>query len=505
VIRFAMREPLIELKNVDVRLDGRLVLTRVNWQFLCHQHWAVLGGNGAGKSTFLKLVRGEVWPVPGNGERIYRLDRKEQRTAVGVKEQVPLVSPEAQDQYLQRHWKLRVIDVIYSGFRGTDYLYKFPTPAQRQRAGDVIALLGIDRLLKRNVQSLSTGELRRVLIARALVARPKVLLLDEVCDGLDALVRQRFLETLNGIASAGTQIVYTTHRVEEMIPALTHAAILDQGRIVWRGRADEMPRRSRPSPPRPAPKKTSSVDFSGTKILIRVDNASVYLDRKRVLRDVCWQMQKGENWAVFGANGAGKTTFLKLLAGEVHPALGGHVQRFDLTPRNTLWDIRQRVGFLSPSLQASYREHLTGAEVVASGFFGSVGLRRRVTRRQWQCVADLLEMFRVPHLEKLAILKMSYGELRKILLLRALVHNPAIILCDEPFDGLDSDAREAFSLTLDEVAKNGTRLVTVTHHLTDLPRSTTHGLLLENGRIVCQGRVGELQHHPAMHCLFGHG
>jgi molybdate transport system ATP-binding protein len=499
-----MREPLIELKDVDVRLDGRRVLTRANWQLLSRQHWAVLGGNGAGKSTFLKLVRGEVWPAAGRGERIYRLDQSEQRTAVGVKEKIPLVSPEAQDRYLQLNWSLRAIDVIYTGFHGTDYLYKLPTRQQRQRTTGVVGLLHIEQVVRRNVQSLSTGELRRVLIARALVARPKILLLDEVCDGLDARGRHSLLRMLNDIARTGTQIIYTTHRLEELVPALTHAVILDQGRIIWQGHVREMPARTRRTIPRRLAKSPASAHSFGTKTLIRIDKANVYLERKRVLHDVCWQMQKEENWAVFGANGAGKTTFLKLLSGDVHPAVGGHVRRFDFTARNTLWDIRERIGFVSSALQAGYREALTGAEVVASGFFGSLGLSRRPTRRQGEHVNQLLEMFEVQHLAELPAVKISYGEFRKILLLRALVHDPAIVLCDEPFDGLDADARESFSLMLDDVAKNGTRLVTVTHHVADLPRSTTHALVLENGRIVCQGAMGEVRHHPAMRCLFGH-
>src|SRR5258705_7225145 len=170
-----MQGPLVQLKNVDVSLNGRLVLKQLNWQLLPGQHWAVLGGNGAGKSTFLKLVRGEVWPDPGRGERIYRLHGQQQRAAVGIKEQMPLVSPEAQDRYLQIDWKLRTQDVIHSGFRGTDYLYHKPTARQRKHAAVIIKRLGIDTLLQRDVQSLSTGELRRVLIARALVSEPPIL------------------------------------------------------------------------------------------------------------------------------------------------------------------------------------------------------------------------------------------------------------------------------------------------------------------------------------------
>jgi molybdate transport system ATP-binding protein len=493
-----MAQLLIELRNVGVVLSGRPVLFDMEWSLRPGEHWAVLGGNGSGKSTFLKLLRGEIWPAPGRGERIYRLDGEEQRTAVDVKEQMPLVSPEAQDRYLQLEWRHRVIDVVHSGFGGTDYLFGKPGKTERARASEVTRLLGIEMLSNRDVQSLSTGELRRVLIARALVARPKILLLDEVCDGLDARARLTLLETLNRIARAGTQLVYTTHRESELIPAITHTLVLDRGRIVSQGRwskASASMRKGRsPAISKPASKG---------RVLIQIENASVYLSRARVLREVCWSMREGENWAVLGGNGAGKSTFLKLVSGDIHPAVGAKIRRFDFTARNTLWELRRRVGFVSPGLQAAYREPLTGRQVVASGFFSSVGLLDRVSPAQWSRVDELFRSFRMSRLAEAFADRMSYGEFRKILLLRALVHNPQVLACDEPFDGLDRVAKRSFSKALDAIARNGTRLLTVTHHIDELPAATTHALVLERGRVVCQGELATVRRHPVVRSLFG--
>ena len=97
---------------------------------------------------------------------------------------------------------------------------------------------------------------------------------------------------------------------------------------------------------------------------------------------------------------------------------------------------------------------------------------------------------------------MSYGEFRKVLLLRALVHHPRLVVCDEPFDGLDATAKRSFAEALDHVASNGTRLLTVTHHIDDLPAATTHALVLENGRIVCQGELLKVRRHPSARRLF---
>jgi molybdate transport system ATP-binding protein len=489
--------PLVELNNADVSLQGSRVLAGINWRLFPGQHWAVLGGNGSGKSTFLKLVRGEIWPEPGRGVRIYRLGDGKQRTAVGVKEQMPLVSPEAQDRYLQIEWTHRVREVIYSGFAGTDYLFRKPTATQRAIASEFIRLLGIEGLVDRNVQELSTGELRRALIARALVSRPKVLLLDEVCDGLDARARRKLLGALESIARSGTQLIFTTHRDDELIPAISHALLLDNGRIVFQGARESLPRTSRVPNRRVFPEAKM-----GSRVLISMAGADVYLNRARVLRSVTWRIREGENWAVLGANGAGKSTFLKLVCGDIHPAAGARLQRFAFTPRNTLWELRKRIGVVSPGLQAGYREPISGRQVVASGFFSSVGLLDRVSPTQWRRVDELFARFNVSHLARISTSAMSYGEFRKILLLRALVHHPMIVVCDEPFDGLDVAAKHSFAEALDHLASNGTRLLTVTHHINELPASTTHALVLENGRIVCQGKLSEVRRHPSARKLF---
>ena len=499
-----MNKPLIELDSVDVRLDGQPVLCDVSWRLLKAEHWAVFGGNGAGKTTFLKLIRGEISPVPRKGRRIYRLGEP-QRTAVGIKEQIPLVSPEAQDRYLQLEWTRRVDEVIFSGFGGADYLYSRTTAQQRKMAAQLSEQFGVAHLWRRNVQELSTGELRRVLIARALVRRPPVLLLDEACDGVDAPTRRLLLDALNGVARAGTQIIYTTHRTEELIPALTHALVLENGRITWKGSVGQLPG-SRPGEKRRKQSLlTSAATKSGdAKPLVRIAGANVFLERRLVLRDVTWELRPEQNWAILGANGSGKTTFLKLICGDVHAACGGLVKRFEFTPRHTLWDLRKRIGSVSPGLQASYRQELTGTQVIASGFFSSIGLLNRVTRKQQRRVEALLDAFDAERLGATPVLKMSYGEFRKILLLRALVHNPAVVACDEPFDGLDCQAKGVFCAALDRIASNGTRLITVTHHINELPQSTTHALVLEKGRIVCQGELERVRRHPVAQRLFDH-
>ena len=499
-----MTLPLIKLENVDVALEGKLILRNINWRLRSGEHWAILGGNGSGKSTLLKLIRGELWPAPGCGRRVYAFDGDAQTTAVGIKEKIALVSPELQSRYLQQEWSLTGLQVIHSGFGGGDYVYQPPTTIQRQWAESIIRLLDVEPFLARNAQELSTGELRKVLIARALAATPRLLACDEICDGLDAGSRASLLQTLDRIARGGTQLLYVTHRADEVIPSITHRIELKAGRIV---RTSLPAVGVRPSPGAGTPvigsipiatktRKTRKFlrpgrPHSGGKTLLHITGVSVFLGPKPALRNIHLEIRAGEHWAILGPNGAGKSTLLKLMLGDLHPAWGGAVRRFGFTAKNTIWEVKRRIGFVSPELQSNYRVSLTGAEVIASGFFSSVGLVQRVSRAQRQRIAALMEQLELQELTMRSVLQMSYGEFRRILLARALVHEPELLICDEPFDGLDVESRARLADALSHVASRGTSVVMVTHHQTDLPACISHVAELNSGAIVFRGTVGD--------------
>jgi molybdate transport system ATP-binding protein len=488
--------PLIRLDGVDVAIEGVTILREVRWCLREGEHWAVLGGNGSGKSTFLKLIRGELAPAPGGmGRRVYGFDGDEQVTAVGVKEKVALVSPELQTRYLTQEWALSVRAVIHSGITSSEYSPLRLRAEQKERADQIVELLGIDALLPRSVQALSTGELRKVLIARALAGAPRVLVCDEVCDGLDAASRANLLSALDRVARNGTQLLLTTHRSEELIPAITHRAVFQGGRMVEVGpllpslrfasepaKGSELPRLKRRSVVRDG-------KFVDAKILIQIERADVFLNERRVLRNINLEIKTGEHWAVLGPNGAGKSTLLKLIMGDLHPAWGGRVRRFEFTPRNTIWELRRRIGYVSPELQSNYRDDVTGAQAIATGFTSSIGVMLKPDRKQMAASGRLAEELGIGHLAGKSVLQMSYGEFRRVLIARALVHRPQLLVCDEPFDGLDATGREEIGALLERVAASGANLVVVTHHADDLPGCLTHCLELKAGRVIFQGEM----------------
>ena len=516
-----MTPPLISLDNVDVALDGQTILRGISWRLMPGQHWAILGGNGSGKSTFLRLVRGELWPAPGRGKRVYAFEGAAQTNALGMKAKVALVSPELQERYLLQERRLTGQQVIESGFGGGDYVYEGLGAKQAAAAARAARWMGAEQLLGRNAQELSTGDLRRLLIARALVGAPRVLACDEICDGLDAEARAGLLATLERVAWHGTQLLFTTHREDEWVSAITHRLVLENGRIVECDKLGGSLRRKAKQQLRPrgadltlTPTLTLSLGGSASKrkrksrskrksksgrhhrpapsprLLIRVRNADVFLGSRCVLRNVNWEMRSGEHWAVSGPNGAGKSTFLKLVLGDLQPAWGGRVKRFEFTARNTIWDVKRRIGSVSPELQAAYRADASGADVIGSGFHSSIGRTQRLNARQRRRVVEVARWLDIESLLARTASRISYGEFRKLLLARALVHEPELLLCDEPFDGLDAASRRSMAAALERVAGNGTSLLVVTHHADDLPACTTHLARLAGGRIASQGPAG---------------
>jgi molybdate transport system ATP-binding protein len=357
-------------------------------------------------------------------------------------------------------------------------------------------------LLDCNIQQVSQGELRRLLIARALLAQPKILILDEFCAGLDALSRRAMLEFIETLATSGTQLICSTHRREEVTPCLKNVLQLHQGKTLRIFNQQEEGKSERREQ-KDNVKKTlssgrlashrlnSSLPTNNETFLLRVQNANVILDEKPILHDFNWEMLPDQHWAVIGANGSGKSTFLKMLTGDLWPARGGHVHRFGKTTFEGLWKLKEKISLLSHEFQSKYHEPVSAYEAVASGFFQSVGmgLIERLNYEQNTRVNELLQWLEIAHLAQRPFQGLSTGEGRKILLARALVYHPKILLLDEPFDGLDEAARGFLTARFEELAAHGTHFVFVSHHEADFPDFLTHAMHIEKGRITQQGAL----------------
>jgi len=483
---------IVSLDKVDVMIEGLTLLSGITWRIKRGENWAVMGGNGAGKSTLLKLIRGELWPAQSSrGKRIYNLDGIPTESAIGIKNRIPLVSSELQDTYHRHQWNMSGRDVVQTGFFDTAWLHEKPAGERVSAAEDIIRELKLDRLCGKNFLEMSQGEARKILLARALVTRPALLLLDEPCDGLDAPSRKKLLHMIEKITESGTPILYAGHRTEEFIPSISHVLVMDSGKIIKQGEKDKvlsgelMPVKTLR---RAACEKLKSFKGGAKKgrLLIKIKNADVFIGGKAVLKNISWTMRRGENWAFAGRNGAGKSTLLKLIAGDLHPALGGEISRFGRKNAGSIWDLKKRIGIVTPELQRDYAYDIKGIDAVLSGFFSSIGLYDEITSSQKNAARFWLDYFELGYLSEKKLSEMSYGEQRRILIARTMVNSPEILILDEPCSGLDSAARAGFLSFIDQAARSGVALIMATHHLDEIPPSVTHMLVIDEGKIIRQ-------------------
>lgn len=498
--------PLVEMDGIRVSFGGVHAVDGVHIDVRAGEVVGLVGGNGAGKSTLLRVIRGDEQPTPATrARRRYRLGGARGSSPIGARERIALVSPEQQEAYLRRDWDMRAESAVRSGFGGEVWPSAELTAAQERRVDRACALLGVERLRRRSVLTLSTGELRRVLLARALVSGPRLLLLDEPCDGLDADARRAFLGVLSRLAREGPPLVLATHRHDEILPPIARVAVMEGGRIVDQGPRREVLRRLMPPSPltprlahggeSPLPRRGGGEGNAPRRSggegarapLLRIDSADVRLDGHAVLHDVSWTVRRGEHWAVIGPNGAGKSTLLRLAVGDEQSMPGGRVSRLGLGERASVWEVKARVGLVTPELQARFRADIPAEEVVLSGFTSSVGIDFDPTPLQRRRAAAAMRQVGASRLAGRRIHSLSYGEMRRLLLARALVRRPQLLVLDEPMNGLDPAARTWLAQVLSRLVHRGATLVMSTHHRPELPAAVTHELELREGRVAYRG------------------
>jgi molybdate transport system ATP-binding protein len=485
----------VRLQRIHVSRGARVVLRDIDWHIKPGQHWALIGANGAGKTQLLKLVAGAVWPVPEQRPvRRYRWGREVRTTPYEAQDEIAFVGPERQDRYERYGWNHSVSQVIGTGIHRTDIPLHELSAANQRTIGALARRLEITPLLPRRFLTLSYGERRLVLLARALATRPRLLLMDELLNGLDAARHANALRFLSTTRRSHLPWVLSVHRPQDVPAGTTHALILEAGQIAYRGPINKAPlarwfaRESHLATANgglpQAPRRRARA-----RLLVRLTNADVYLDEHRALSGITLAIHKGECWVVHGHNGSGKSTFIRTLYGDHGVAAGGRIERAGIVPGVPLEIFKRKVGLVAPHLQAEHPRDLTVAEVVQSGRHASIGLVDAPSAAARAAARAALDFFGIGELATRPLHELSYGQLRRVLFARAWVGKPPLLLLDEPYSGVDAPTRRALMRHLDELIAAGTTVVIATHSREEWPLGATHELALATGQPVRCGPI----------------
>ena len=470
-----MERPIFSLDKITAIIRGRMILPETTWNVYPNQNWAVIGPNGSGKSLLCRVLLGQVPVCCGLMQRDPALYAQNGIAYVSFNIQQQLMLREDRED-LARAYKGTVDEVTTM----REIIMAVKADELDHRGLErIIARLHLQSLLDRGVRSLSHGEIRKMMIARGMVKNPKLLILDEPFDGLDASSRTMFSETINLLMEHDLKILLITHRLEEIPENVTHVLCLKDCKIFAQGKKEDI-------------LNTQSLkrlyqgenlnhtfvpDFNKSRqmleqvpdeVLISMENVRVQYGAVTVLNGFNWTMKKGEHWAIAGPNGAGKSTLLSLISAENLQAYSNKIYLFGRRrgTGESIWDIKKKIGKVSAELQVRYYSHLSTMQVILSGFFDSMGLYQQYSPEQRLIALQWIRIFSLEEKADSPFNQLSQGQQRMALLARAMVKSPLLLILDEPCQGLDYANRKKILDLVDYIAKNTeVHILYVTHHL----------------------------------------
>jgi molybdate transport system ATP-binding protein len=465
-----------------VRPTGDTVLAGLNWTVADDETWAIVGPTASGKSSLLEAIVGNLRVVAGSLgwpliDRLRAAGRvvnwpAEIVRCVAFKEESRLFS------YARHYYQQRFNFIEPQDDLALAAFFRAGTSATDDAIQSAAERLGIAGLLPLSLIKLSNGQMRRARIARALLAHPELLLLDEPFIGLDAAGRDEVARLLGELAEQGQRMILVVRpgAVPDWVTNVLTLAPKTPPRIWERRKHSSFPPRFGDGPE----EGSSERDIP----IIDLHNVTVAYDGKLILDNISWTVRAGERWAVLGPNGSGKSTLLSLLCGD-HPQVYSNDVRLFGRQRGSgesIWDIKEKVGLLSPELHLYFTEPMTAFQAAATGFH-DVLAPRRVDCDQAATVRDLFAYFDIEALGERSFRTVSTGEQRLVLLVRALVKRPPLLILDEPFQSLDEELIARARRWLDDYLLPKQTLLFVSHYAEEIPVSATRRLELEQGRI----------------------
>jgi molybdate transport system ATP-binding protein len=367
--------------------------------------------------------------------------------------------------------------------------------AYQARVDRVVALLGLGPLLGRRVLQLSNGETQKLLLARAVVRAPRLLVLDDPFAGLDAGARELLRAALDDLAGGGMHLVVATPRPEDLPACVDRVLLVRDHRVEAEGSRRELVPRVRRQPrtlraERASVRPARAAPNGRPAPLVELRDVTVRYGATTILDGVSFTMRRGEHWALLGPNGAGKSTLLSLVLADNPQAYANEVRLFGRRrgTGESIWEVKARIGEVSPELHAHYPAATRVLDVVSSGLTGTLGMYRACTEEERARAKRWLARFQLAGEEERSLGELSSGAQRLVLVARALVADPELLVLDEPCQGLDAEGRRRVVEAVDAAAADARAgVLFVTHRPDELPRCITHALRLEHGRVVRAG------------------
>ena len=478
----------IELINARARKPEWSMAEPVNFCLEEGEHIAIVGRNGAGKSMFVDLLTGRHPAFPdmvryGFDEPYDNLKYISFRDTYG--------GDNDRTYFLQQRWNQMEIDeetpTVGQKLEEAYQLAGEDTPARRALQKHIYELFHLEGLLDKYIILLSSGELRKYKLAASLFTNPRVLIMDNPFIGLDAQTRDQLKNLMTMLAQEqGLQIILVLAKTDEIPAFITHIVEVKEMKVLAKTKLGVAHRgQSRCNPVSNAPysqQGQSPCATAAPKEVIRFNKVTIRYGTRTILKDLDWTVRKGEHWSLSGQNGSGKSTLLSLVCADNPQSYACDISLFghQRGSGESIWDIKKQIGYVSPEMHRSYKQNIPAIQIVASGLKDTVGLYVKPNEAEQAQCRKWLKIFGIGHLADRNFREMSSGEQRLILVARAFVKEPSLLILDEPLHGLDDVNRRMVKDRVDEYCQDPEKtLIYVTHYQEELPQCIDHSLYLE--------------------------
>ena len=489
-----MKESFVSIQNLNLKYQQKQVLKDLNWTTHHGENWILSGSSGSGKTSLAKIISG-LQNAAGNVTINFNSESDLPAEVLFVDSWYQFKNLEgvANFYYQQRYTSQQAKDTLtvhaelisYGKEKGLHF----------DQVEPLLQALNFSSFAGSQLIELSSGEHKKLQLVKALWLKPQLLIIDQPYTGLDAASRKNLNILLDEVAAKGTQLILICNDTE--IPhSINHFAEILEGRLV---ETDSVQGVTTPiknhSKQIPEFLKESPV-YSSQNIVKMVD-VSISYGEKRVLQHINWEVKAGEKWLLQGHNGSGKSTLLSLVNGDHPQSYANELYLFGNRRGSgeSIWDIKQHIGLISPELHWYFEATATVWQSIASGFYDTVGLFQQLPYSKSAQVDELVEYFELTELKNELLTLLPLGKQRLALLARTIIKNPELLILDEPCQGLDQQQTQHFNRLVDELCSNGMTLIYVGHFESQLPTCIEKRILLEKGEVKVVQNLNKMTRH----------
>lgn len=474
-----MSTPFIFINHLTVNYGTKPVLENISFQFNKKEAWAIRGHSGSGKTTLGKALAGLQNP---QGQVDFNFDSN---TALPPKVlfvenwyRFANLDGDRNFYYQQRYNHQQKRETVSI----TRELELFAKEHSLKNELPEALLMAFDyhNVLSEQLFEISSGEHKKLQLIKALWWQPQCLIIDQPYTGLDANSRKKLNQLLNDYVARGGHLILLSND-DELPSCINRFATIENGKLNESSSVFFVEKKDL----KPLPYFLTVAPIYISNSIVDMKNVSVKYDDKYVLSQIYWQVNAGERWLLQGPNGSGKSTLLSLITADHPQAYANNIKLFGVKRGGgeSIWDIKKRIGLISPELHWYFDANATVAQSIASGFFDSNGQYQNLRYAQKQQLYDLLHFLDLYDVKDHLLQTLPLGKQRLALLGRTIIKDPQLLVLDEPCQGLDQQQTQYFNKLVDAISSNGVTIIYVGHFASQLPKCITHKLTLDAGKI----------------------